>query len=170
MFLTKERDRAQTIVNNLRDPNCQGFWMENLGDEIDVSKNDDGAINVIYKSYKGDVRIVDNETEEELLQSVERMLFDYLDCVCILHMKPTKWSDYEIEKFVQQLALDMCKPEFNGFDLQADGVDGVHVRRNRGGFSTWRVNDRGCEAYDVINYIKVKLEEDVYWNYVPVNS
>ena len=154
------------IRTDMANPACLGFFFESDGNSVSVSKLDDGSIRATYESWKGTRNIVNDESMDNIESHISMLHeIDPYGTYCP-SFKPTKWSDGQIERFMEDIPISLYDYYFRGFELKADGAETFVVRKNDGGcFYPWIVDGKGGDFVDVINKTRAKLNENVYWEY-----
>ncbi len=144
----------------------QGFWILCDGNVVTGERKDDmhWLVNV---GFWNDVKNSHVLTKDDILHHINLMIDVYGYATYKLYEAPDKWSEDQINKFMENLALDMCKPDFRGFTLSAKNTIPFVVLYNPYGFFSWKVNSQPANYSDVLEATRKKLEEKVFWEYTP---
>ena len=148
-------------------PDAIGFWVECDGNEL-TAKKKVGNIWEVECHYWNDKKRIMLIPATEVVGVVKQITQDDPYAVYSLFEKPTCWSQYQIQEFMDELTTNMCREEFGGFTLSADGVSTYTVNHNPQAFVVWRINGKESDFFQVIQTTQKKLEENVFWSYTEI--
>ena len=158
------------VINNiskdLRNPKCEGIFVEDVdGNSITARRINNWQFDVTTESCNG------RETSYYRVSPdmVEKMIDDIMtmcdNCTYIPHI-PTAhlWSTEKIEKFINSLCPQMCKPSFMGFVLSAEGAETYTVLRHPN-LIEWYVDGKSTDFSGVLRKTRAKLAEEFSWEF-----
>ena len=159
-----ENTMMNTIRNDLRNPKCEGFFMESDGNEMTVRRINRWQFDVTTESWRGNVNTYYKVDASWVEQRVEEMLIiDDRGCY-IPHYPAPKWSESQIERFITKLCPQMCDPFFRGFTLTAEDAETYVVQKHPNGME-WKVDGKTIDFGGVLRKTREKLAENHMWKF-----
>jgi hypothetical protein len=153
-----------TIRNDLRNPKCEGFFLESDGNEITVRRINDWQFDVTTESWRGNVNTYYKMQSHQILDLVYGWLQIDDHCSYFAHYPEVKWSDSKIERFMTTLCPKMCDPFFRGFTLSAEDAETYVVEKHPNGME-WRVDGEITDFGGVLKKTRKKLAENYMWKF-----
>jgi hypothetical protein len=102
---------------------------------------------------------------EDVVSHIENQVMIDPYCYYSLERKPIQWSEGEIKKFMEKLALTMCHYDFMGFTLSAENATTHIVTHNPYDFCEWKLNGKPSSYSEILNATIEVLHQPVYWIY-----
>lgn len=155
------------VNNDLRNPKCEGFFLESDGNEMTVRRINNWQFDVTVESWRG------NTNNYYALQAheVQDLVYGWLVIddygIYVPHYASAKWSDSEVERFMTTLCPKMCNPFFKGFTLSADDANTYAVHKHPNGIE-WTVDDKVTDFGGVLRMTRAKLAEEHMWKFAAI--
>ena len=114
-----ENTMIDTIRKDLRNPKCEGFFLESDGNEMTVRRINRWQFDVTTESWKGTENTYYKVDAAWIEERVEELLMIDDHCCYIPHYPAVKWHQSDVDRFMNKLCPKMCDPFFRGFTLSA---------------------------------------------------
>lgn len=157
-----ENTMINTIRKDLRNPECEGFFLESDGNSITARRINRWQFDVTTESWRGTENTyykVDSAWIENLADEL-LMMDDH--CCYVPHYPAKKWHKSDVDRFMTKLAPQMCDPFFRGFTLSAEDAETFVVQKHYNGME-WRVNGKTTDFGGVLRETREKLAENHMW-------
>ena len=153
-----------TIRNDLRNPKCEGFFLESDGNEMTVRRINRWQFDVTTESWRGNINTYYKVDAAWIEQRVEEMLIVDDHCCYVPHYPAPKWSESQVERFIAKLCPQMCDPFFRGFTLSAEDAETYMVQKHPNGME-WKVDGKTADFGGVLRMTRAKLAENYMWEF-----
>lgn len=153
------------IRADLRNPKCEGFFLESDGNEMTVRRINRWQFDVTTESWRGNTNNYPKVDDRFVVGLVEDWLMIDDHCAYVPHYPATKWSDCQVDKFMTSLCPKMCDPFFKGFMLRADDAPSYVVQKHWNGME-WKVDGKATDFGGVLRMTREKLAEEHMWEFV----
>ena len=157
-------EKFVNISRHVRDPKCEGFYMESFGNCITARRINDWQFDVITESYRGTENLFPAQSADAVLNRVADMLETDEHAEYIAHFSATRWSETQIDKFMNTLCCKLCHPGFYGFQLTANKKVGLQVHRHSNRME-WVCDDVVTDFSGVVQKTRAVLNTDNMWEF-----
>lgn len=157
-------EKFVNISHHVNDPKLEGFYMESFGNCITARRINRWQFDVITESHRGTENLYPAQSVDAVLNRVADMLeMDEL-AEYIAHFAATKWSETQIDKFMNTLCCKLCHPGFYGFQLTADKKVGLNVHRHTNRME-WMCDGKVTDFSGVVRKTREVLNTDFMWEF-----
>lgn len=154
----------EKISQDLRNPKCEGFFLESDGNEMTVRRINRWQFDITTESWRGHVNTYYKADASYVEKMAEELLaMDDRGCY-IPHYPINKWPEAQVEKFMITLCPKLCDPFCKGFTLTAEDAEAFVVRKHPNGIE-WHVDWKITDFCGVLRKTREKLAESHMWEF-----
>ena len=155
------------IFNDIDNPKLEGFFLESNGNEMTARRINRWQFDVTTESWRGVINTEYSVSCDRLKGIVEMWLTDDDRGCYYPHFPATKWTEGDIERFMNKLCPTMCDPFFRGFTLTADDAEPYKVEKHSNRIE-WIVDGRVTDFSGVLRATRKKLNEEHMWKFTKI--